>query len=71
MKERKGVKRQMHFSNNRVRYCSFWEAVVAGREKMYWVRALYHCFSYSSVTSSRLGWSSGRWKKPVSSSFKT
>lgn len=34
MKERKGIKRQMHFSNNWVRYCSLWEAVVAGGEKI-------------------------------------
>lgn len=38
---------------------------------MYWVRALYHWFSYSSVISSRLYWSSGGWKDPVSSSVKT
>lgn len=38
MKERKGIKRQMHFSNNWVRYCSLWEAVVAGGEKIGWGR---------------------------------
>lgn len=51
----------MHFPNNWVRYCSFWEAVLAGGEKMYWVRALHHWFSHSSVTSSRLHQSSGGW----------
>lgn len=40
------------------------------RRRKNWVRALYHCFSFSSVTSRRLRWSSGGWKQPASSSFK-
>lgn len=71
MKQRKGVKTQMHFSNNWIRYCSIWEAVVAGGEKC---NGWGHCTTGFPIPQSHAADFAGvlrDWKDPVSSSLKT
>lgn len=70
MKQRKGVKTQMHFSNNWIRYCSVWDAVVAGGEKC---NGWGHCTTGFPIPQSHAADFAGvlrDWKDPVSSSLK-